>query len=90
MSNVDVAGSGFVSEGEEPIFGSVREVEDNSDGENEDNNLEQVEGNHEDDDLEVKAARVEVGFNVAVMADGLEKGDPYFIILCDKPLFLNP
>jgi hypothetical protein len=24
------------------------------------------------------------------MADGLEKGDPYFIILCDKPLFLNP
>ena len=33
---------------------------------------------------------MEVGFNVAVMADGLEKNNPYFIILYDKPLFLNP
>lgn len=33
---------------------------------------------------------MEVGFNVAVMANGLEKDNPYFIILCDKSLFLNP
>jgi hypothetical protein len=92
MSNVEVVGSGFVSKGEIPIFGFVPEEEDNSDGENEDDNLEQAEGNDEDDEddeLEDEAARVEVGFNIAVMADGLEKGNPYFIILCDKPLFLN-
>jgi hypothetical protein len=50
MSNVEVVGSGFVSKGEIPIFGFVPEEEDNSDGENEDDNLEQAEGNDEDDE----------------------------------------
>ena len=61
-----------------------------SDDENEDNDFEATKAKDEDVDLEEEAAKIQVGFNVAVMSDVIEKGDPFFLILCNKVLFFNP
>jgi hypothetical protein len=68
---------------------SVETLAVHSDEENEDDDFEAAKAEDDDVDLEDEAAKVEVGFNVAVMSDVLEKGDPFFLILCDKALFLN-
>jgi hypothetical protein len=36
--------------------------------------------------LELEAIRVEYGNNFAVIYDELENGDPFYVILCNKPL----
>lgn len=38
------------------------------------------------DNNETKATKVEVGDNYVVVANELENGDPFFVILCNKPL----
>jgi hypothetical protein len=60
------------------------------DKENEDDDFEVVEIEDEDVDLEEEAAKVEVDFNIAVISAVIEKGDPFFLIFCDKVLFINP
>jgi hypothetical protein len=61
----------------------------NLDEENEDDDFEAAEAEDDDVDLEDEAAKVEVGFIVAVMSDVVEKGNPFFFILCDEALFVN-
>jgi hypothetical protein len=61
-----------------------------SDEENGDDDFEAAEIEDEDVDLEEEAVKIQVGFNVAVMSDVIEKGDPFFLILCNKVLFFNP
>jgi hypothetical protein len=39
-----------------------------------------------DEDIENEATKVEVGDNFAVISDELQNGDPFYVILCDKPL----
>jgi hypothetical protein len=40
-----------------------------------------------DCDLECKVAKVEIGDTVIVIVDVMENGDPFYIILCNRPLF---
>jgi hypothetical protein len=40
----------------------------------------------EDDDMKSKATNVEIGDNVIVIADELENGNPFYILLCNRPL----
>ncbi len=40
----------------------------------------------DDGDMESKVANVEIGDNVAVIVDELENGDPFYILLCNRPL----
>jgi hypothetical protein len=69
--------------------GRVETLLVNSDEENEDDDFEAAEAEEDDVDLEDGAVKVEVRFNVAIMSDVVEKGDPFFLILCDKALFVN-
>jgi hypothetical protein len=39
-----------------------------------------------DEDIENEVAKVEVGDNFAIISNELENGDPFYVILCDKPL----
>ncbi len=39
-----------------------------------------------DEDIEIKATKVEVGDNFVVTVGEMENGDPFFVILCNKPL----
>ncbi len=41
-----------------------------------------------DGDLESKATRVELGDNFVVISNDLENGDPFFVVLCNKPLHM--
>jgi hypothetical protein len=41
-----------------------------------------------DGDLEFEAARVELGDIIVVIFDDLENGDPFFVVLCNKPLHM--
>jgi len=47
-------------------------------------NLELEDG--DDNDMEFEATNVEIGDNVVVIADELENGDPFYILLCNRPL----
>jgi hypothetical protein len=38
-----------------------------------------------DGDMKSKATNVEIGDNVAVIANELENGDPFYILLCNRP-----
>jgi hypothetical protein len=38
------------------------------------------------DDIEIKATKVEIGNNYAIVSDELENGDAFFVILCNKSL----
>jgi 23S rRNA A1618 N6-methylase RlmF len=40
----------------------------------------------DDVDLEFEAIKVEIGDNSVIIFDELENDDPYFVILCNKPL----
>jgi hypothetical protein len=40
----------------------------------------------DNEDFESEATKVEVGDNFAVILDGLENEDPFYVILCDKAL----
>ena len=61
----------------------------NSYKENKDDDFEAVEAKDDDVDLKDEVAKVEVRFNITVMFDVVEKGDPFFLILCEKVLFVN-
>ncbi len=39
-----------------------------------------------DVDLESEAAKVEMGDNFVVILDELENDDPFYVVLCNKPL----
>jgi hypothetical protein len=41
-----------------------------------------------DGDLEFEATRVELGDIIVVIFDDLENGDPFFVVLCNKPLHM--
>ncbi len=47
-------------------------------------NLELEDG--DDNDMEFEATNVEISDNVVVIADELENGDPFYILLCNRPL----
>lgn len=83
-SIVDVASEGIAEHIEED------NLEEEFDSQDEDDVLEAAENDDDDIDLEEEASKVEVGFNVAVMCDGVERGDPFFVILCDRVLYSNP
>jgi hypothetical protein len=36
--------------------------------------------------VESKTTKIEVGDNFAIVANELENGDPFYLILCNKPL----
>ncbi len=38
------------------------------------------------EDAEIETSRVEVGDNFVVVANELENGNPFYLILCNKPL----
>jgi hypothetical protein len=40
----------------------------------------------DDVNLEFEVAKVEMGDNFVVIFDELENGDPFFVIICNKPL----
>jgi hypothetical protein len=42
----------------------------------------------DDGDLEFEATRVELGDIIVVISNDLENGDPFFIVLCNKPLHM--
>lgn len=69
--------------------GRVETLPVNSDEENKDDDFKAAETEDDDVDLEDEVAKVEVRFNVAIMSDVVEKGNPFFLILCDKALFMN-
>lgn len=71
-STADVASEGFAEHIEEDC------LEEEIDLQNEDDILEAAENDDDDIDLEEEAHKVEIGFNVAVMCDGVEKGDLFF------------
>jgi hypothetical protein len=50
------------------------------------NALENDYSDDSKDNNETKAAKVEVGDNYVVVANELENGDPFFVVLCNKPL----
>jgi hypothetical protein len=40
----------------------------------------------DDVDLESKATKVEIGDNFAIIFDELENSDPFYVVICNKPL----
>jgi hypothetical protein len=40
----------------------------------------------DDGDMEFEATNVEIGDNVIIIANELENGDPFYILLCNRPL----
>jgi hypothetical protein len=52
-----------------------------------DDGLELENFNFEDDN-EIEGAKVKIGDNYAVVANELENGDAFFVVLCNKPLHM--
>jgi hypothetical protein len=53
------------------------------------NNVERFDSKFEvgdDSDMEFEATNVEIGENVVVITDELENGNPFYILLCNRPL----
>jgi hypothetical protein len=42
----------------------------------------------DDGDLEFEATRVELDDNFVIISNDLENGDPFFVVLCNKPLHM--
>ena len=74
-SIVDVVSEGIAEHIEE------ENLEEEFNSQNDDDILEAAEHDDDDIDHEEKASKVEVGFNIVVMCDGVEKGGPFFVIL---------
>jgi hypothetical protein len=56
---------------------------------------EKVKVDYEEDsncnvDCETKAAKVEVGDNYAIVAKESEEGDPFYIVMCNQPVYKFP
>jgi hypothetical protein len=44
----------------------------------------------EDSLMAAKGEKVELGFNFAVISQEIEKNDPFYIVICNRPQFRNP
>jgi hypothetical protein len=41
-------------------------------------------------DCEAEVAKVEVGDNYVIVVEELEEGDPFYIVLCNQPIYQCP
>jgi hypothetical protein len=52
----------------------------------EEDNGSNLDGLDVDDNIEIKAAKVDIGNNYAIVSNELENGNAFFVFLCNKPL----
>jgi len=52
----------------------------------EEDNGSNLDGLDVDDNIEIKAAKVDIGDNYAIVSNELENGNAFFVFLCNKPL----